>query len=453
MIKKAEYAASSVKITPPMGTSLAGYFTERYAEGVYDDLYAKILVIKNGSSRIIIIVCDLVGVPSQFAFPIRKAISKKTGIPIGSIMISATHTHTGPVMSNNLANRGYLTTISQKIIKETVAINQKLENCLIEYGSGELKGYGFNRRYFMKSGNVLTNPGIDNPDVVTHAAGVDYSINVIKINSRNKLKAMVVNCTNHCDTISGNMISADWPGYLASYVKEALGRDIKILVLNGSAGDINHFDVFGKRGIQNIEEAKRIGRGYAEKVIDICKHTEPLDVQTIGGICETAKVPVRKIKKCDIIKAKKTIEEFEKKPRAIIDKPLESQDIAKGNEEVMVHFARNLLCVAEKYKNSCEDLEIQVIKLGELALVGIGGEVFTEIGLKIKYNKMFPHTIIVELANGCKGYLPTKKAFKEGGYETMPTEKNKMGEDVEGIILKTTNKLLMSLRRTKQSQR
>lgn len=438
-----EYAASSVRITPPMGSSLAGYFTDRKAEGVYDDLYAKILIIRKGSSRIMIIACDLIGVPSEFTFPIRKAISEKTGVPIGSIMISATHTHTGPVMSGNLVNKDYLTGISKKIIKETVAINQKLKNCFIEYGSGQLKGYGFNRRYFMRSGNVLTNPGLDNPLVIRPAAGVDYSINIIKIlDSSNKLKAVVVNCANHCDTISGNIISADWPGYLAKYVEEGSGKGITVLVLNGSAGDINHFDVFGKRGVQNIEEAKRIGRGYAGKVISISKHTKPLDVRSIGGICETARVPVRKVKKSDIIKAKKTIEEFEKKPRTTIDKPLESQDIAKGNEEVMAYFARNLLCIAEKYKNSWEDVEIQAVKLGELALVGVGGELFTEIGLKIKHNKIFRHTIIVELANGSKGYLPTKRAFKEGGYETMPTEENKIGEDVEEIILKTVNRLL-----------
>jgi len=442
-----KYAASSVRITPPMGTSLAGYFTERYAEGVYDDLYAKILIIKKGPSRLILIACDLIGIPSEFALPIRKAISKKIDVPIGSIMISATHTHTGPVMSGNLADKAYLTTISQKIIKETIAINRKLKNCLIEYGSGQLKGYGFNRRYFMKNGDVLTNPGIGNPDVVKPAAGVDYSINVIKIKSENRLNALVVNCTNHCDTISGNRISADWPGYLSRYVKEALGKNIEVLVLNGSAGDINHLDVFGKKGIQNIEEAKRIGRGYAGKVISISRHTKPLDLSVIGGICERVRIPVRKIKKGDIIKAKRIIEEFESKPGTKINKPLESQDIAKGNEEVMAYFARNLLSVAKKYKNSYEELEIQAIKLGELALVGIGGEVFREIGLKIKRNRIFRHTIIVELANGCKGYLPAKRAFKEGGYETMPTEKNKMGEAVEEIILKTANRLLKQMSR------
>lgn len=441
-------AVSSVLITPPMGTSLAGYFTDRKAKGVYDDLYAKILLIKKGPSMAIIIACDLIGVYSGFTFPIREAISREIHIPLSSIMISATHTHTGPVMSGDLANQDYLNDISRKIIKETVAASQKLESCLIEYGSGELKGYAFNRRYLMKDGKVLTNPGIGNLNVLKPAAEVDYSVNVIKIKSSNSIKALVVNTALHGDTIQGNMVSSDWPGYLTAHVKEALGPK-EVLVLNGSAGDINHFDVIGKSAVQNINEAKRIGRAYAEKVIDICRHTIPLEVETVGGASEKVEVPVRKIKKGDITKAEKIIREFENRPKTKRDGPLESQAIAEGGGEVMVYFAKNLLSVSEKYKNSFEGLEFQLIRLGELAMVGLGGEVFTEIGLRIKRNKIFKHTIIAELVNGCAGYLPTKKAFKEGGYETMPREENKIGEDVEEIILKTVNRLLkqMSKRR------
>ena len=81
------FGSASVKITPPQGTHMAGYFTQRKSEGVYDDLFANILFLEKGEEKIIFISCDLVGAPSGFVSPLRKLVSDKTGIPVKRINV------------------------------------------------------------------------------------------------------------------------------------------------------------------------------------------------------------------------------------------------------------------------------------------------------------------------------------------------------------------------------
>ena len=66
------------------------------------------------------------------------------------------------------------------------------------------------------------------------------------------------------------------------------------------------------------------------------------------------------------------------------------------------------------------EVEVQVIAPGpDLAWVGLPGEVFVELGLAIKAASPFRHTILVELANGSIGYIPTRRAYDEGNYEPV----------------------------------
>ena len=91
-------AAASV-ITPPAGTPMAGYYFERAAEGVHDDLYAKALVLDQGGTRVALVSLDLISTPVGLVESTRKEIERTTRIPGRNVMISATHAHTGPVLS------------------------------------------------------------------------------------------------------------------------------------------------------------------------------------------------------------------------------------------------------------------------------------------------------------------------------------------------------------------
>src|SRR5512146_440475 len=88
----------TVKITPPQGAAMAGYYVNRTADGVHDDLWAKALVFETDGQKAALVACDIIGIPREIIDPARKQIETATGIPGARVMISATHAHTGPVI-------------------------------------------------------------------------------------------------------------------------------------------------------------------------------------------------------------------------------------------------------------------------------------------------------------------------------------------------------------------
>src|SRR5947208_1407045 len=95
--------AASVIITPPPGTPLAGYYTERPADGVHDDLHAKAIVIEQDGSKVALVACDLVTLTRPVVEEARQQIQQQIGLSGERVMISATHTHTGPLVLGNSA--------------------------------------------------------------------------------------------------------------------------------------------------------------------------------------------------------------------------------------------------------------------------------------------------------------------------------------------------------------
>src|ERR1041384_685620 len=88
--------AAVVKITPPQGAPMAGYYNDRAAEGVHDDLFAKALVFESGGEKAALVVCDLISMTRTITEKARAIIEKESGIRGDHVMISATHSHTGP---------------------------------------------------------------------------------------------------------------------------------------------------------------------------------------------------------------------------------------------------------------------------------------------------------------------------------------------------------------------
>src|SRR5947209_17732721 len=90
--------AAAVDISPPEGTPLAGYYSPRGARAALDPLFSKALVLEQGGTKAALVVCDLISLPRYTVEEARRLIEKQTGIPAAHVMVSATHTHTGPAL-------------------------------------------------------------------------------------------------------------------------------------------------------------------------------------------------------------------------------------------------------------------------------------------------------------------------------------------------------------------
>src|SRR5262245_47646202 len=151
--------AAAVIITPPEGTPLAGYYSPRGSKTVLDHLYSKALVLEQDGVKVALVVCDLIAMPRRTTVEARKLIAKETGIPGTHVMISATHTHTGPVLvrdasfdeafgaTTDLAQR-YSAQLPELIARSVSEANRKLAPARLSAALGKEENLSFNRRFF-----------------------------------------------------------------------------------------------------------------------------------------------------------------------------------------------------------------------------------------------------------------------------------------------------------------
>jgi neutral ceramidase len=433
--------AYEIDITPPVGIDLAGYFNVRKADNILDNLYAKSTVLKVDDTEVAITSCDLCVIPRELVLRIRELASGWSGIPKDNIMVSATHTHTGPVTAGLLAGEvdsGYVDLLTRKVATSIFMAKKNLREAIIKVGRGKEDSIVFNRRYLMKDGTVVTNPSKLNPDIVKPAGPVDPELLTVLVEStEGDPIALIVNYANHIDTIGGTGISSDYPGVMARILKRFLG-DIPVLFLNGAEGDINHIDINDPTPQGGYGEAERIGKILAGAVIKVLSKMdsirERLKIKT-----SLLKIPLRKPSKEDIERAKRLLSEVAESK----SKELTAFDLAKGSIEIERVYAKEILLLSQLDRD-LEELELQSISLGDLALVGIPGEPFVEIGLAIKEKSPFRYTGIVSLANGYSGYIPTEKAFDEGGYETRLARSSKLYKGAGEEIVKEVINLLQT---------
>ncbi len=403
-------------ITPPLGAALAGYYQNRAATGVHDDLHAKALVFAKDGVKAAVISLDLIFVTQPIVTEARKLIERQLGIPAKFVMISAIHTHTGPVLLThpsryNLEGRmeqiceEYTASLPGKIAEAAGRANAALQPATVRSAVGREPSLAFNRRYFMKDGTVAWNPGKLNPNIFRPAGPVDPSVPVLYFESREgKPIASYVNYAVHSDTVGGNVISADYSYTLGKALKDAKGADLISVFTIGCAGNVNHIDTGIATPQSGFTEAARVGTILAADVLRTMRGAPLIDVTSIRAESEIVKVPLPVFRPEEVAWARETAATFgTSKPAPFIE---------------LVRAAK-IVEVAER-RGMPFDGEVQVIALGDqVALVGLPGEIFAETGLGLKEDSPFPNTIVAEQANGALGYIPNRPAYAEGAYEVV----------------------------------
>ncbi|HKA05825.1 MAG TPA: hypothetical protein VKD71_01125, partial [Gemmataceae bacterium] len=211
--------AAAVVITPPEGTPLAGYYSERGSKKVLDDIYAKAIVLEVGETKAALVVCDLISLPRHVVTEARRQIEATTKIPGAHVMLSATHTHTGPVLTRESAldelvgatsdlGRRYTEKLPELIAKSVAEADKKLAPARASVARGKEEGLSFNRRFLMKDDTVSWNPAKRHPDIVKPAGPIDPEVGVVYFDTpKNASIATYVNFAMHPDTVGGEGVS------------------------------------------------------------------------------------------------------------------------------------------------------------------------------------------------------------------------------------------------------
>jgi neutral ceramidase len=412
--------AASVDITPPLGTPMAGYYGDRAAEGVHDPLYAQAIVLESGGKKVALVGLDLIATTFGIVAEARREIEESTEIKGADVMISATHAHTGPVLQgkgdpirpfggkNPLALK-YGEDLPKKIAEAVRKAEKALVPARIAAAHGRETSICFNRRFHMTDGSVGWNPGKLNPKILKPAGPIDPDVAVVYFEADDAAKtplATYVNYSVHLDNVGGMKFSADLPATVRDLLGRFKGPDMVTLYSAGCCGDINHIDVKWATPQGGHPNAARMGVILSGEILRAWPRLEPAASPGVLRV-KTAKVklPLPEISDEDVAKARDAVARLEDKSKPV-----------PFLEQVQAFKVLDV----EARKGEPNEVEVQVVALGDrYAWVSLPGEIFVELGLEIKQDSPFEHTIIAELANGIIGYIPSRRAYAQGNYEVV----------------------------------
>lgn len=405
------------EITPSKPTPMAGYYGVRYSTATHDPLWAKATLLDDGTTKVAIIALDLISTNPWMVRETRKVIEEKLGIPPSNVMISASHSHTGPMLydpDERLRERfgnqtdeakQYMIGLPERIAQSVFDAAANLKNRTVSFAIGEEKQLAFNRRFFMKDGSVGWNPGKLNPNIVREAGPVDDALPFVAFyDEPGKLAGLLSSFAIHLDTVGGTEWSADMPYTIQESLGKVFGPMAHLQYATGTCGDINHIDVRSANRQGGHQEAARIGTRLAASILRSWNQLTPTSSLKLAASHQIVRVPVYPHSSERSDWAKNVLARMNEKPLPPFMEMVEAYRIAD----------------VEAHPDGFLDAEVQVISLGrDVAWVSLPGEIFVQLGLAIKDASPFALTSIHELANGSIGYVPTRQAYAQGNYEVI----------------------------------
>ncbi len=389
-------------ITPPLGVGLEGSFSFRGAEDVLDDLHVNALVLDDGENEIAIVSVDVCVIERALFEKIAGQIHDKCGIGLESISISATHTHAGPLLGlfafAGKADEVYLDLFVRQVTSAVqLAQQRKRSVAQVGVGRGENRDHVFNRRLRAPDGRIVMNwIGPEALQGCESAGLVDPELLAVKfLDDCGRVIAIIVNYANHNNAAPSNSISADMAGYMGKLLRKFYDEETVVIFLLGACGNtnwINHRDL----RYRQPDWYQKIGTSVAGTVLQVDALMEYSEARTVA--IQRVNLPIS-------------------------DRPYRDYDVlddgtfGAGADDFFKAY-REAKAAEEGQELPVNPIDIGVITIGDdIAIVTLPVEAFCEIALEIKEKSPFKYTLFAELTNGEFGYVPTRHAFDEGGYE------------------------------------
>src|SRR5215469_12162132 len=273
-----EAGVARVDITPPTGLVLEGYpGAGRFATGVRDPLFARILVLQSGTTRVALVDLDLIAVfEPTYLTTLRERVQGE----VPNLLVTAIHTHSGPALI--LSSAPPRDWESSSVAKISRAIHEAATNLRpVRLGVGYGVAYlGHNRLRENRDGSVTW---FEKNWTAISTAPVDPAVAVLRIDDvSGKPIAILVNYACH-PVIFGpdsRLYSADFPGVTTEVVEQTLGGKPLCFFLQGGPGDINPLHAVTPLEEGAVELAKRTGTELARAAVRVAQQIHPSDTQT-----------------------------------------------------------------------------------------------------------------------------------------------------------------------------
>jgi hypothetical protein len=407
-------------ITPPLGIDLCGYgfYLDRRAESVLDDLKARALVLQSSGRSLVLVSCDIIGLAVEDADAIRAEIAAAHRVPTANVLLAATHTHSGPA-TQPMPGLGdvdavYMKRLRSLIVDAAAAAAGVLEPAESSFALEAIEPLGFNRRK-------------------KNFCGVDPVLKAAIFRTREKT-IHLLNYACHAVVFGRKThISADWPGAIVREIEKAGDQAV---FFQGFCGDIDPVLQMNRWGEGTTEDLLSIGDLVRRRLEKAVRYAVRQPDVRLTAAEHRIELPLN-------VHDKRTIErqasEFQKKHGQF-----------PGAGRFAEEWKARALEAAPTRRRSprLRNVPVQALAVGGLKIIALPGEFFCEIGLKLQ--KTDAPLMPIGYANGNIGYIPTDKDFRDAAdyacycapmfYELFPFEPG-----VERIFLRESRKLLRSL--------
>lgn len=454
-----EVGAASVDITPNKAVALWGQFGLRLSTKPDTPLSANAVALKSGEATTTFVSLDLLQLPEVFVKAVRDAVAEKDGsIDVETIVLTATHTHTAPVLSPGTpgipVNPETMTVeetigfLADKISDGIVAAWKDVAPGKMSYGL-DRNSIGFGRRAVYANGSAQMYGNTNRPDFV-HLEGMDDDdVGSIFFYDRNdNLKAIAVNVTCPSQVVEGqSAINADFWLPVRDTLKARYGKGIVVLGWGGAAGDMSPRPLLHKaanarmralRGINEMQElARRIDLSVSQTFEAVQK--EKLADPVLKHAAVTLQLPLNKISEAqyeEALKAYKSVlAQLEKDPASAGRVAFMARDWHHG--------------VVKRYEQLQKDpaatypIPIHVVRLGDLVVCSNPFELYCEYGIRIKARSKATQTFILQMS-GFGSYLPTARAQAAGSYSAIP-QSNVIGPEGGQMLVDKTVEIIDQL--------
>ena len=401
MSEKLFLGVSRMNITPEVGGALYGYAPDVYSESVHDDLNATAFYFTCGDNVALLLSLDLCSINTELSKEIASLIEERCNIPKENCIIHCIHNHSAPNVTGTFGwgdiDREYYEEI---LLPNIIAVIGEAQKAPVAVKMGVAVGdsfIGVNRRQINSENEVQLGQNPWGP--------FDPKMTVISfVNEEGEAIANIVHYGMHgtCAGIN-HEISRDWAGVMVDDVERVSGAITAFF--NGAEGDIGPRLTNGlTTGSGNdITYAERHGSLAASDAVGIYKKICSYQNVDLSVLLAKVEIPLKKR-----ISYKEAKAGYEKYKQYTVNRNAAAANYYKTQMEL--------------YANGYVDKEYRIvpqtiIRIGDVAFVSFPYEIFSEIAMRITYERKIPHTLCLSNTNGSEGYFVTEDAICRGGYE------------------------------------
>ena len=392
--------------------------------GVHRKIWARAVVVGDTRQRVCLIVADQAAVYLEHVAEVRRRVADRCGIPPDNIIVACTHAHRVPPIVHRLTAvryPGYIGRLLDGLAGAATQAAAASRPARVGVSKVRTEGIVVNRRMKLIDGRVATSrytvpsTWYIPPELIEGTGPVDPWLTTLRVDDLDgRLLGAVGNFTGHpIVALRSKFISGDCFGH-AEDLAELTHPDAVAMLTNGAEGNVLVRGPVPERGPRYDPQAERVGLLIGGYWLAAIARAEPADGGSVSAVRAEVELPLRP----------SSLEWLHDVPTGDAV-PTDGANAAAvpilGPGERPGMFSNHPLITPAIKARALERgtwlTEVQAIRINDIVLLGIPGEPFVEAQLMIKAKSPFPHTVVMGLANDFPGYLPTREAFAEGGYE------------------------------------